>query len=167
MHDVGGNGDAAVCHALADVFGVAMLAIGDLLHLRCDLPGAGEVDLRDELGLGLCAHWHGSLRWHYPYQVCGSGGRAQSQPAVLSCKLPVYVVGSSIARMGTIDAMSMPVGRRTWKTSIYIGRRSGMCRPRRPCPSWAGRNWFCGACRVGDCLLYLDVWRSRRRCLGV
>ena len=29
--------------------------------------------LRDELGLGLCAHWHGSLRWHYPYQVCGSG----------------------------------------------------------------------------------------------
>ena len=83
MHDVGGNGDAAVGHALADVLGVAMLALGDFLHLRRDLPGAGEVDLRDELGLGLCAHWHGSLRWHYPYQVCGSG---RARP-VSACRL--------------------------------------------------------------------------------
>ena len=83
VHDVGRNGDAAVGHALADVLGVAMLALGDLLHLRCDLPGAGEVDLRDELGLGLCAHWHGSLRWHYPYQVCGSG---RARP-ISACRL--------------------------------------------------------------------------------
>ena len=53
MHDVGGTGEAAVGHALADVLGVAMLALGNLLHLRRNLPGAGEVDLRDELGLGL------------------------------------------------------------------------------------------------------------------
>ena len=30
-------------------------------------------------------------------RFAGQGGRAQSQPAVLSCKLPVYVMGSSIA----------------------------------------------------------------------
>ena len=97
VHDVGGNGDAAVGHALADVLGVAMLALGDLLHLRCDLPGAGEVDLRDELGLGLCAHWHGSLRWHYPYQVCGSGRARPISACRLVLQAPRYVMGSSIA----------------------------------------------------------------------
>lgn len=89
MHDVGGDGDAAVGHALADVLGVAMLALGDFFHLRRDLPGAGEVDLRDELGLGLCAHWHGSFVGITHIRFAGQGGRAQSQPAVLSCKLPV------------------------------------------------------------------------------
>ena len=97
VHDVGGNGDAAVGHALADVLGVAMLALGDFLHLRCDLPGAGEVDLRDELGLGLCAHWHGSLRWHYPYQVCGSGRACPISACRLVLQAPRYVMGSSIA----------------------------------------------------------------------
>ena len=97
VHDVGGNGDAAVGHALADVLGVAMLALGDFLHLRCDLPGAGEVDLRDELGLGLCAHWHGSLRWHYPYQVCGSGRARPISACRPVLQAPRYVMGSSIA----------------------------------------------------------------------
>ena len=89
MHDVGGNGDAAVGHALADVLGVAMLALGDLLHLRCDLPGAGEVDLCDDLG-SVCV-----LIGTAPFvgithiRFAGQGGRAQSQPVVLSCKLPV------------------------------------------------------------------------------
>ena len=97
VHDVGGNRDAAVGHALADVLGVAMLTLGDFFHLRCDLPGAGEVDLRDELGLGLCAHWHGSLRWHYPYQVCGSGRARPISACRLVLQAPRYVMGSSIA----------------------------------------------------------------------
>ena len=46
--DVRRDGDTPVGHALADVFRVAVLALGDGCHLRGDLPRAGEVHLRDE-----------------------------------------------------------------------------------------------------------------------
>mgnify|MGYP000107961764 CR=1 FL=1 len=88
VHDVGGNGDAAVGHALADVLGVAMLALGNLLHLRCDLPARAKSICVTSLG-SICV-----LIGTAPFvgithiRFAGQGG-APSQPAVFSCKLPV------------------------------------------------------------------------------
>ena len=98
VDDICGDGDAAVCHALTDVFGVAMLSLGNLFHLRGDLSCARIVHLRDEL-IGL-EFGHERCLPSLALPMSGSVGPRRARP-ISACrprKLPMFVWPAAVIR---------------------------------------------------------------------